>query len=379
MYEVDQYTVSLLHFDEGLKDECGKVWSPFNGATISTVQSKFGGASLYLNGTDQYLTMPNSTDFDFGTGDFTIDWWEYRPEASPGLSGLFSRGSSIDNSPFRIISDRSSGNVSFWGTSKMSIYNNSSYDIAQGESCGTCDLNQWNHIAIARKGNNFYTFKNGVIQTTFTNSGGFPVVNDAPLIGKDAYHGTYFAGYIDEFRVSKGIARWTSNFTPPSAINAPTNLTATAGDSQVSLLWAALVGATGYNVKRSTNAGGPYTTIATKVTDTKYVDNTVTNGTTYYYVVTAVDASGNESANSNEASATPQASSGNGLLRITMSDSSEREYRLSKAEIESFIKWCDRTVSTGNTVYTFDDTIDRSKEYLLFDKIISFKVIAIKD
>jgi hypothetical protein len=58
MYEMDEYTVSLLHFDNGIKDESGKVWTAKNGADISTVQSKFGGSSLYLNGTNQYLTTP---------------------------------------------------------------------------------------------------------------------------------------------------------------------------------------------------------------------------------------------------------------------------------------------------------------------------------
>ncbi|AJQ26172.1 hypothetical protein [Pelosinus fermentans] len=75
MYEVDQYTVSLLHFDGGLTDESGKVWAAQNGATVSTTQSKFGGSSLYLNGINQCLTTPNNTDFDFGSGDFTIEGW----------------------------------------------------------------------------------------------------------------------------------------------------------------------------------------------------------------------------------------------------------------------------------------------------------------
>jgi hypothetical protein len=171
----------------------------------------------------------------------------------------------------------------------------------------------------------------------------------------------------------------TGELLPYTQISSPTNLTTIAGDSQVTLSWNAVEGAAGYNVKRSTAASGPYTTIATNVTGTTYIDKTVTNGITYYYVVTAVDGSGNESANSNEASATPQASSGHGLLRITMNDSSEREYRLSTGEIESFIKWYDRTVGTGNTCYAFDDIVDLSKEYLSFDKIISFKVIPLKD
>ena len=63
--------------------------------------------------------------------------------------------------------------------------------------------------------------------------------------------------------------------------------------------------ATSYNVKRSTTDGGPYTTIASGVTTTSYTNTGLTNGTTYYYVVSAVNSVG-ESGNSNQASATPQ-------------------------------------------------------------------------
>ncbi|MBP2632061.1 MAG: hypothetical protein H6Q70_2689 [Firmicutes bacterium] len=153
----------------------------------------------------------------------------------------------------------------------------------------------------------------------------------------------------------------------------PTNLAAVAGNSQVTLSWTAVDGATGYNVKRSITAGGPYTTIASNVSGTTYVDTSVTNGTTYYYVVTAVNADG-ESKNSNEASATPVASV-NVLLRVTMIDSSEREYRLSATESDGFVTWFNNHVSTDTTSYAINDSVDRSKEYLSFEKIISFKVI----
>ena len=92
---------------------------------------------------------------------------------------------------------------------------------------------------------------------------------------------------------------------PPTSPAAPLNLTATGGDQQVSLAFAASTGATSYNVKRAAVSGGPYTTVASPA-GTIYTDTTVTNGTTYYYVVTAVNAVG-ESANSNQASARPTA------------------------------------------------------------------------
>ena len=91
----------------------------------------------------------------------------------------------------------------------------------------------------------------------------------------------------------------------PTAPSAPLNLTATGGNQQVSLAWTASTGATSYNVKRAVSNGGPYTTVASPA-GTGYTDTTVTNATIYYYVVTAVSASG-ESANSNQASATPSA------------------------------------------------------------------------
>src|SRR5207245_1257133 len=83
----------------------------------------------------------------------------------------------------------------------------------------------------------------------------------------------------------------------------PTGVTATPGNTQVVLSWSASSGATSYNVKRSTTNGGPYATVASPTT-TGYTDSGLTNGTTYYYVVTAVN-TGGESGNSSQVSAMP--------------------------------------------------------------------------
>ena len=89
---------------------------------------------------------------------------------------------------------------------------------------------------------------------------------------------------------------------PPSV---PTGVTATAGNQQVALTWNASSGATSYNVGRATTTGGPYTTISSPTT-TSFADSTVTNGTTYYYVVSAANSAGT-SANSSQVTATPTA------------------------------------------------------------------------
>ncbi len=162
----------------------------------------------------------------------------------------------------------------------------------------------------------------------------------------------------------------------------PTDLTATAGNTQVNLTWAAVTGATGYNIKRATTAGGPYIDIATSVTDAVYTDSTVTNGTTYYYVVTTVRGS-KESEPSNEVSATPQNQSpggtGEASLVVTMANGSDQQYNLPMSKINSFINWYNsKATGVGQPYYCLDAKplapYTQRTDYLIFDKIVCFKV-----
>jgi glycosyl hydrolase family 12/fibronectin type III domain protein len=110
--------------------------------------------------------------------------------------------------------------------------------------------------------------------------------------------GSGFATNSFSVSVSNGGGR--CNFPPL----APKGLTAGAGNGLVALGWTASSGATSYNVLRSTTSGGPYTKIASGVTSTNFTDTGLTNGTTYFYVVQAVNVNG-ASGNSNQASAAP--------------------------------------------------------------------------
>jgi len=135
----------------------------------------------------------------------------------------------------------------------------------------------------------------GVTTTSFANTG---------LAAATTYF--YLVTAINQLGKESGPSHQASATTqaggPPPA---PTNLTATAGNTQVSLSWTASSGASSYHVKRATVSGGPYTTVGSP-TATSFTDSGLNNGTTYFYVVTAVNAAG-ESGNSNQASATPQA------------------------------------------------------------------------
>ena len=161
----------------------------------------------------------------------------------------------------------------------------------------------------------------------------------------------------------------------------PINLTAIAGNKNVDLSWDSVEGATSYIVKRALTASGPYTTIATTSAIT-YSDSSVTNGTTYYYVISAV-VNGTESPNSNEASATPTAPEviGNpGILEITMTNGQIKEYDLSGAELLAFLNWYDgKSDGTGKAYCTIIKKNNikpflSRKEYIAFDKISSFEV-----
>jgi hypothetical protein len=147
-------------------------------------------------------------------------------------------------------------------------------------------------------GGPYTTIATGVTSTNFTNT---QLVNGT----------TYFFVVSAVNSAGESGNSNQASVTPQNPQNpppAPTGLTATPGNAQATLNWNASTGASSYNVKRSTTNGGPYTTIATGVTSTSFTNTGLTNGTTYFFVVSAVNSAG-ESGNSNQASATPQPSS----------------------------------------------------------------------
>lgn len=163
----------------------------------------------------------------------------------------------------------------------------------------------------------------------------------------------------------------------PVALN---NLIASTGDSNVTLTWELALNATSYNVKRSSTAGGPYTTVS-NTNGTTWTDNTVGTGITYYYIVTAVNDSG-ESENSNECSATTsEYNSNRAIIVITMVNGDLVEYDLNSTEVNSFVEWYDNISSgLGKAYFIFDKPFGKGpyesrKEYISYDKIMKFEIM----
>lgn len=168
-------------------------------AQIDTAQSKFGGASALFDGTGDYLNLDGSADFAFGTGDFTIDFWvRFNAIVDPHLIEIVA------------------------GTHLIYINANNFVFFSSGSTAiiGTTTLTTgvWYHFALTRASGSTRLFVNGSQEgATFTDTTNYSVgASTYPRIGSDG-GGKDLNGWMDEIRIIKGTAAWTSNFTAPAA------------------------------------------------------------------------------------------------------------------------------------------------------------------
>jgi Concanavalin A-like lectin/glucanases superfamily len=188
-----------------------------NGGVYTTSLSPFSsGTSYKFNGTNGYLSYPASADYNLGTGDFTIEWFQYQTSQpnNPrvfeiGVYPSISIGVSIEtlNSIFYLWAPGANNIKSFTGNTI---------------------LNTWIHFAIVRIGTSLKVYQNGTqIGSTLTNSNSLGNSTQTLSIGQEttATTNSYFPGYITQFRWTKGLGIYTGNFTTPTG---PLNYTASA-------------------------------------------------------------------------------------------------------------------------------------------------------
>ena len=208
----DQYYNScslLLHFNGSNgsttftdNSPSPKTATPTGNAQISTAQSKFGGASLLLDGSGDYLTLASNVAFGTGTGNFTIEFWMYPVSVASGYAFDNRTGGALQS-----VLGYFSAAGSFTFTGGI---------ITTGITKTGITANSWYHVACVRNGSTVYLFFDGV--SAGTDSIGGSANSSNPLTIGSKYDGTTgFNGYIDDFRFTKGVARYTGNFTPPSS------------------------------------------------------------------------------------------------------------------------------------------------------------------
>ena len=207
--------VSLLHFDQSpILDQRDKTWTPAGDAHISTDQSKFGGASLRLDGAGDYISTPHSTDFNTETP-FTVECW-FRAAVLPSVSGQAKYlCSKLDTNTYQrgfILAINATDRPFF------TLGNGSAEVNVSDVSFPQIETDRWYHIAGTFDGTTMRLFLDGVMLpethvVTPANS-----TSGALQIGRDVnFSLRYWNGWIDDFRFTQGVARYTSNFTPPTA------------------------------------------------------------------------------------------------------------------------------------------------------------------
>lgn len=166
--------------------------------SVSDTNPKFGSGSVALNGTTDYLTVAENPDLTFGQSDFTVELWVYQVN-SDNYDLITFAGEQWE------IYIYDSSYIYFWDGIDTRI------------SGSFVSANVWNHVALVRQGEQVRLYLNG-IQTgsTYIDSGITYLTQGTLYIGH--YPGaTYVNGYIDEVRITKGIARYTTNFSPSSS------------------------------------------------------------------------------------------------------------------------------------------------------------------
>lgn len=205
--------VSLLHFDgangsTSITDQKGKTWSAFGNAALSTTGPKFGTASLALDGSGDYITCASNSDFAFGTADFTVEFWSYWLSAK-AISHLDFRGGTATSPRILLYNNNASP------FTDLRLYVNGADRIIA--PTGTLVTGAWQHIAISRVSGSTRLFVGGVqVGSTWADSTDYTAADWS--IGRNpASTPRDFNGRFDDFRATKGVGRYSSTFSPPSA------------------------------------------------------------------------------------------------------------------------------------------------------------------
>ena len=211
---VDEHydNVSLLLYGDGTNGSTTitdnsptpKTVTAVGNAQISTAQSKFGGASIAFDGGGDWLTTPGSSSFAFGLADFTVELWLYR--SGSGQQHLYdARDAGFNDSRILLYLDSSSQLTYF------------SSGAARITTTSVPTLSTWVHVALCRASGNSRLFLNGVqVGSTFADTINIAAPTATVAIGASNSGSTPLSGYIDDLRITKGVARYTANFTPPT-------------------------------------------------------------------------------------------------------------------------------------------------------------------
>jgi len=278
----------------------GPVWAP----------GLFGGGVNIPAVNNESVTLP--AGIVSGLSDFTIAGW-VKINTFTTFARIFDFGSSTTNymflTPQYTATAPNAAKLRFAIRTPSVTEDPAGAALNQINSTVAMTAGVWTHVAVTLTGTTGRIYVNGVLAGTTTTMTLKP--SDLGNTTLNWFGDSQFGadptlnGQLDDFRIqSRALSDSEINAAAHPATEMPTGLTAGAGDTQLPLHWNAANFASTYTLKRATVSGGPYTPIASGLTTTTFTDTGLTNGTTYYYVVSSSNAQG-ESANSAEVAATP--------------------------------------------------------------------------
>jgi len=185
--------------------------SPTLNGTTTTTSNPYTGItanSYSLNGSSTYLSLPASANWAFGTGDFTVEWFQYMT-STPSNPRVFSVG----NYPSTSIGVSIEGGTFY-------VWENSGYRFSNSLTLSGAYTNVWIHFAISRISGQTRVFRNGTqIGSTYADTNNISNSTSVLNIGQEstATSGSYFPGYITSFRICKGLGVYSGNFTKPTS------------------------------------------------------------------------------------------------------------------------------------------------------------------
>jgi len=199
----DSYTKLLLHMDGDQSSHQHKIQTSGDQFKFRSAEKKFGNSSFYCPGGNGYTRTVDHSSLDWGTGSFTVDFW-----INTFADNIQVMGKGVSTNGWYIHITAGTGTLTFRAGSTPSIIVESTTDMTDGE---------WHHVAVSRSGSSVRLFIDGDQEDSALFSTNFNTNADF-VIGR-TYEGAsgQFIGYLDEIRLSKDIARWTSNFTPPTS------------------------------------------------------------------------------------------------------------------------------------------------------------------
>jgi hypothetical protein len=193
----------------------------FGDTKTVTAISKYYGSSGLFDGTGDYLSVAASADLQLGSSDFCFEFWWY--PTSTGRQALYHGSIGTDWSIAIDYSSVSSQKLGIWASSNGTSWNMISSDSGGNGICNmTVPQNTWNHIAFTRGGNTFRVFLNGILDKEITASGTI-IDRSGSAAGIGVWWSTgamsQVTGYLQDFRIYKGVAKYTSNFSPVLSSN----------------------------------------------------------------------------------------------------------------------------------------------------------------